>query len=260
MPENTSGNGRLGEWIIAAAMAAAVGGGVALSDVDPALELHNSILGNTEDSFDRAKEQMYNRVDRDNDSVRCVYSDTFVNLVDDNGKLKPDPAAGVQAEHTWASKAKWVGEGYHFKRSSVPGADLHHLYPVRRGINASRGNHPFGALGSDARELFVNADGTLNDEEGGTRSGSRRDPNEDGITVFQPRADHRGNVARAMFYMSVRYWMPITDDMEDALRQWHVNDPVDDAEIGRNNRVQNVQGNRNPFIDDPSLVETIDDY
>ena len=43
--------------------------------------------------------------------------------------------------------------------------------------------------------------------------------------------------------------------MEEAhLRNWHESDPVDDHKINRNNIIEEVQGNRNPFIDMPELV------
>jgi endonuclease I len=67
-------------------------------------------------------------------------------------------------------------------------------------------------------------------------------------------------MARAMFYMSVRYWMPLDDDMEEDLRVWNVLDPVDDSERERNERIKAIQGNRNPFIDDPELVDQITDF
>ena len=38
---------------------------------------------------------------------------------------------------------------------------------------------------------------------------------------------------------------------------WHRNDPPDDFEVNRNNIVYNWQFNRNPFIDQPDLVEYI---
>jgi endonuclease I len=44
------------------------------------------------------------------------------------------------------------------------------------------------------------------------------------------------------------------------LRQWHANDPVDSGEIAKNDLIQRIQGNRNPFIDHPEWVEKIGDF
>ncbi len=181
-------------------------------------------------------------------------------LVGTAGNRRPDADAGVDVEHTWASKAEWAHVTDRFEYNTNQGADLHNLFATRRGINRSRGNLSFGILPADARELRVDPDGTLNKSGGGIASGSFRDANEEGVVVFQPRADHRGNVARAMFYMSVRYWMPIPEDMENALKAWHLEDPVDTAEEARNGRIEGEQQNRNPFIDTPELVGQITDF
>ncbi|MEZ5989238.1 MAG: endonuclease [Planctomycetota bacterium] len=261
---NGNGNGGLAEWIVAGVTIATLGLGAVTADDDPAWVLHERLSNveatNTEDSFDAAKTTLFNRIDnRDDDTIVCVYSGTVVGLVGAAGHLSPDPDAGVQVEHTWASKANW-DENTHFPRDSVMGADLHNLFPARQGINGSRGNLPFGELPDTARELRVAPDGSLADPNEGVASGSFRDRNAAGETVFEPRSDHRGNVARAMFYMAVRYWWPIPDDMEADLRRWHREDPVDAAERARNVRVGEAQHNQNPFIDEPDLVDDVTDF
>lgn len=247
------------EWIVLGFMVAAVGGGWSLAGNDLAVDLHDNLQTNTLASFNKAKGLIYNDIDLEpNNRVTCVYSGTQVTLENGTGTLKPRQQDGVQVEHTWASLANWAPEEEKFDRDSIPGADLHHLYPVRRGINGSRGNLPFGELPDTARELRIDTDGTLSTT--GTATGSFRDKNSFGVTVFEPRDEHKGNVARAMFYMSIRYWWAIPDDMENDLRSWHEFDPVDTAEIVRNGRVEDTQQNRNPFIDEPELVALIEDF
>ena len=85
---------------------------------------------------------------------------------------------------------------------------------------------------------------------------------------FEPRDAVKGDVARMLFYMDTRYeGQDITPDLELVDRvtsvgeaklgtlcrliEWHKNDPVDEVEISRNNRIYEFQGNRNPFIDHP---------
>lgn len=80
--------------------------------------------------------------------------------------------------------------------------------------------------------------------------------------------DFRGDVARIMFYMYVRYdGLELSDDIItnntvnmgklSLFIEWNELDPVDDFEIQRNDRIYQYQGNRNPFIDYPELVNKI---
>lgn len=80
--------------------------------------------------------------------------------------------------------------------------------------------------------------------------------------------DHRGDVARILFYMYTRYEGLVLDDLLDptndvsmgklsVLIKWHELDPVDEFEVQRNNRIYAYQGNRNPYIDHPELVNKI---
>ena len=74
-------------------------------------------------------------------------------------------------------------------------------------------------------------------------------------------------MARGVLYMEIRYnglevvngFPDINGQLGDlaTLLEWHRNDPPDDFEMNRNNIVYNWQRNRNPFIDQPDLVEYI---
>jgi hypothetical protein len=93
-----------------------------------------------------------------------------------------------------------------------------------------------------------------------------------GFTVFEPRDGAKGDIARALFYMDIRYEgtngelnLQLIDTNPGfgelgrltELIQWHTNDPPDAFEIRRNNRLQAAQNNRNPFIDYPQFVDCI---
>lgn len=89
-----------------------------------------------------------------------------------------------------------------------------------------------------------------------------------GSVVHKFEGDHRGDVARILFYMALRYdFLSIVEDINNAtdtqigklsvLLDWNELDPVDDFEIQRNNRIYEFQGNRNPFIDYPELVDKL---
>ena len=63
-----------------------------------------------------------------------------------------------------------------------------------------------------------------------------------------------------MFYFSTVYEMPIDEKQEATLRKWHKEDPVDANEIARNDAIEALQHNRNPYIDHPEYVDKIKDF
>ena len=111
---------------------------------------------------------------------------------------------------------------------------------------------------SDAHALRA-ADGPENSSRGNQFYGQYNGPS-------GTLGKFKGDVARSIFYMAVRYnalsvvnGYPegITGQFGDlaTLLDWHRNDPPDDYEMNRNNVVYTWQFNRNPFIDQPDLVE-----
>ena len=92
---------------------------------------------------------------------------------------------------------------------------------------------------------------------------------------WEPRDSEKGDVARMLFYMAVRYEgedgepdLELSDEVNTAptpfhgrlstLLEWHENDPVDDWERRRNDIIYiDFQNNRNPFIDHPEFVDLI---
>jgi len=139
-------------------------------------------------------------------------------------------------EHVWAKSL--LGDGYSTTNSTRGiAADAHNLRAADSGINSSRGNKLF----SSSTELL----GTYGD---------------DGTGKWYPGDKYIGDVARIIFYMDIR-WGEETSISAignlDTFIAWHLLDPVDDFEINRNNIIYSYQGNRNPFIDYPELVERI---
>ena len=63
-----------------------------------------------------------------------------------------------------------------------------------------------------------------------------------------------------MFYFSTVYEMPIDPEQESTLRKWHKEDHVDANEIARNDAIEALQHNRNPYIDHPEYVDQINDF
>jgi len=81
-----------------------------------------------------------------------------------------------------------------------------------------------------------------------------------GVIPKDPAAQAQGNLARAYFYMSFIYRIHIQDALEKKLRTWHFQDPPDRMEKIRNSLIEQVQGNRNPFIDYPESIERVKDF
>jgi len=147
----------------------------------------------------------------------------------------------LNCEHTWPQSRFNSNED----RLTQKG-DLHHLFPVDSRANSSRSNIDFGE---------VNGEQVID-----CPLSKRGDDINTNLTSFEPPKEHQGNVARALFYFSVRYRISIDDTEEAYLKQWNRLDPVDQAEKSRHEQIYKIQGNRNPFIDDPTLADQIDNF
>jgi endonuclease I len=205
-------------------------------------QLHDEITRthtNELDSYALARKYLFGELHYNNGIVTDVYCEQNYNSEHGVGYGKiPDPNF-LNCEHTWP-QSKFGTDYIEAKKN-----DLHHLYPATAFANSARSNHPFGEL---RKKNFVC---------GKSYKGKIIGSNEIG---FEPSPKHRGNVARAMFYFSIRYEMPIDEKQEATLRKWHLQDPVDEFEFQRNKKIQVIQGNINPFILNPELVDTIENF
>lgn len=115
--------------------------------------------------------------------------------------------------------------------------DRHSLFPVTRRAELDRRRTLFGDLPAN----------TATDTQCGYKQA---------FQVFEPPQSAKGDVARAMLYLYDRYDIPLLGTLE-MYQRWHRDDPVDDEERRRNNVIEQVQGNRNPFIDEPDRAESL---
>ncbi len=152
--------------------------------------------------------------------------------------------AEINCEHTWPQSK--FSNTY---PKDIQKADLHHLFPTDSKANSVRGNFDFAEISQDNGQL----DDCSASKSGASSAGGSDD-------LFEPPTEHKGNAARALFYFSIRYKIKIPASEEEVLKRWHTLDPVDDAEMIRNNSIQYAQGNRNPFIDYPELVNSINKF
>jgi len=181
-------------------------------------------------SYKTAKKMMFATLDNENGKVCSVYSDHCLRTT------KIPNHRVMNAEHTWP-KSKGAKQ-----KPAV--SDMHHLFPCNSAVNSIRSSYPF--CETDKVE-WTNGMSSL-----GKKGRSEK--------CFEPPLEHRGNVARAMLYFSIRYKKRIDRDQEKWFRKWHKDDPVDQKERDRNKAISRVQKNTNPFIDYPFFVDLIQDF
>lgn len=172
------------------------------------------------------------------------------------------PESNPNREHVWPKSRGSFHESY-------AGADLHHLRPTNTTINSTRGNMTMG----NVREKYPSSYSTAN------FAGKPTLYYNTGADLVEVNNDIKGDVARIFLYVYVRWGEPnlfenipsnqlpspkgsdsggnngarVIDDL-DTLLQWCQNDPVDEWEMTRNDLTQDIQGNRNVFIDYPELA------
>lgn len=165
-------------------------------------------------------------------------------------------AGAWQREHVWPNSKLGIKRVNNSSKNQ--GSDLHNLRAIT-GINQTRSNRYF--------ELDkVDGNGTATTI---------------GAEAFFPSDVHKGDTARILLYMAVKYdFLTLTDNISDLknnpstnyelngafmgklslLKDWHEEDKVDEFEKIRNNVIFGSQKNRNPFIDHPKLFTSVFNY
>ena len=190
-----------------------------------------------------------------------------------------------QREHTWPKAYGFPNDD----STNYPYTDCHHLFLSDAGYNSSRSNKPYAGCNAECTEKVT-------DENNGEGGGEGTYPGNSNWTkgsftqgIWETWIGRRGDVARALYYMDVRYEggshgesgadepdLILTNDREliasnnrdnnesisymgilATLLQWHTDDPVDEVERNRNDVVFTFQNNRNPFIDHPQWVDCL---
>jgi endonuclease I len=184
-------------------------------------------------------------------------------------------------EHTWPNSLGFGSATGNLGLPSAPYTDTHMLYLTDSTYNADRGNKPFAAcaLASGCGERPTEANAGAGGGSGVYPGQSNwvRSPDGNGGS-FEVWARRRGDIARAVMYMAIRYEggtaasgqsepdLELTDNraliqitsaspaymgLLSTLLQWHAADPPDALERNRHEVVFSFQGNRNPFVDRP---------
>jgi endonuclease I len=204
--------------------------------------------------------------------------DVYKNRSYTKGSSRAGTGTGVtyNREHTWPNSLGF-GSDSNAGLPNAPYTDTHMLYLSDTQYNSDRGNSPYAnctlASGCGERATEIN---NGNGGGSGVYPGNSNWVNSNSFETWRKR---RGDVARAVMYMAIRYeggQHPGTNQTEPDLEltdtralivgtssspaymgllsdlvQWHQADPPDAAELARNQVIFNFQGNRNPFIDHP---------
>ena len=200
---------------------------------------------------------LYKTTDRRSDGkVWDMYSDVT------NYTFGTDQCGSYGSEGDCYNREHSVPKSW-FNKQSPMVSDIWHVYPTDGKVNGMRSNYPFGEVASDAP----------GSENGFSKWGKCKTPGYS-HTVFEPNDEYKGDFARTYFYFATRYkgvatsgygaevfssaYPYITKWQLDMLLRWHEQDPVSQKELDRNEAVyESRQGNRNPFIDYPELVDLI---
>nr|WP_225444577.1 endonuclease [Pseudomarimonas arenosa] len=184
-------------------------------------------------------------------------------------------------EHSWPNSLGFGSQTGSLGLPNAPYTDTHMLFLTDKNYNADRGNKPFDDCLSGCSQKITASHGSTGG--GGSAHGDSnwvRSP-DGNAGSFEVWDLYKGDIARAMFYMDVRYEggsdsngqsepdLVLTDNRSliqatssspaymgllSTLLAWHQADPPSDRERARNEIVYSYQGNRNPFVDHPEWV------
>lgn len=205
--------------------------------------------------YRNAREYLYQTVYNVDNFVECVYTGHSIFLPPDEDNpifhlARFGSLNGIITEHTYPqSKGAETGN---------PESNMHHLVPARLAANVARLNYPFGEIDDEQTDLWL-----INDQSLNAIPSTDLDLYSEQIRGrFEPKEQHKGNVARMIFYFYTMYKAEALEADPDffeeqraTLCDWHYNDPVDELEYSRTFMIAEKQEDKvNPFILDCTLT------
>jgi len=223
------------------------------------MALHEIIQGHTTISYQQIWTAFWSTDNKGDNVVWDMYSDgasytySYQEGNDQCGEYGQEGDC-YNREHSWP-QSWFSGDD-----QAIPSRDLHQVFPTDGFVNSQRSNHPFGEVGVASWT-----------SQNGSKLGTCKTSLGYEGTVFEPIDEYKGDFARALMYVSVRYYNEdsdwgtsgMTNKSEilpwamNMLLRWSDNDPVSQKEIDRNNAVYGIQNNRNPFVDHPEYARMI---
>lgn len=185
-------------------------------------------------------------------------------------------------EHTWPNSLGFPGNTGNLGLPNAPYTDTHMLWLSDTGYNSNRGNKPYANCDASCGERVTEVNGGVGGGSGAYPGNSNWVRGPDGNQgSFEVWKEMKGEMARAIFYMAIRYeggvdptsgqnepQLELTDIRSNIVQinnysqtaymglladllAWHQADPPSAAEVARNDVIMSFQGNRNPFVDHP---------
>lgn len=236
--------------------------------------LHQTIRGHTVFPYSGSGTNTWTileQADEDpNDSTKIldVYRNRSYTKVTQRAGTNNTAGQNYNREHTWPNSLGFPNS------NMAPYTDTHMLYLSDTGYNSDRSNNPYADCTSCTERPT-----DVNNGSGGGTGVYPGNSNWYSGSSFQTWGKRKGDMARAVMYMAVRYEggtdpvsgqtepnLELTDNRSlivgrtggtaymgllQTLLEWHQADPPDAAERARNEVIFSYQGNRNPFIDHP---------
>ncbi|OHT14264.1 secreted nuclease [Tritrichomonas foetus] len=198
-------------------------------------------------SYKNTRILMYNEVDCVDDKINLIYGG---NTYDWKCHGTGIPSATVvNAEHTIPQST--------FSKKQPMVTDLFHIYSSPSKLNSMRSNYKFAEIDYDTCSYYCR-----NNECSKTRPSEETQDEYSCLSgdkkYWMPRKGDKGRVARSVFYFYTMYDGSVSTVGDlNTFKQWNILYPPDAQEKARCDAINQTQGNRNPYIDDPSLVDEV---
>jgi hypothetical protein len=194
--------------------------------------------------YANARIEMFGYTDEENDVIHCVYTGY------EQASLYTTYLNPINTEHI-------VPQSF-FGSLSPMVSDLFNIRPSHQNANSARGNSSFGEVPDESAQWYGIDDLGNYISQSSIPSNSSFWTERSG-NLWEPRDDAKGDIARLIFYFYTMYPTEAGDmaliGEITTLYSWHLEDPVSSFESTRNIRIQDVQGNANPYISNPELVQ-----
>ena len=250
--------------------------------------LHNTIKGHTKYPYEWVNLEIADEAPEDVCAAGAASSANYVLDIYRNrcylkitDRANPADGAHYNREHVWPRSLGFNTGNSAQNDQLAAHNDLHMLHLSAADWNSQRGNKPFANCTSGCTALATDPNNGVGGS--GPRGNSNWVKSPDGNAgSFEVWDAQKGDMARALFYMAIRYEgiaaedahdgnlpdLELTDNRSDIvitsntaaraymglltdLLQWHLQDPPDALERRRNDAVFGFQNNRNPFVDHP---------